>query len=59
MKALLIILFVFLFLLILYFFSSYTAYFTKVETNNTDNFYLLGKAKIEQGRVSSLNFTLD
>jgi len=58
MKALIIILLVFLFLLILYFFSSHTAHFSEILTNFTE-FYRLGKIKIEEGKISLFNSSFD
>jgi hypothetical protein len=59
MKALIIILLVFLFFLILYFFSSYTALFPKVVMNDTNFFYILGKIKIEKGKIYNFNASFD
>ncbi|MEM7825465.1 MAG: hypothetical protein QW412_01220 [Candidatus Aenigmatarchaeota archaeon] len=58
MKAL-IILFVFLFLLILYIFSSYTVLFSKTIKNETIPFYLVGKVRMEKGKIFILNVSID
>ncbi|MCS7105725.1 MAG: hypothetical protein NZ942_00165 [Candidatus Aenigmarchaeota archaeon] len=55
MKVLILVLLVFLFLLILCFFSSLTGSFTKIVDNKTDYFYLLGKVEIEEGKISFFN----
>ncbi|MEM5834296.1 MAG: hypothetical protein QXQ69_00395 [Candidatus Aenigmatarchaeota archaeon] len=58
MKLLLVILFVFLFLLILNFFSSLTAFFPKISPNQRENFYFIGKVKIEEGKIASVNVSV-
>ncbi|MFH8086546.1 MAG: hypothetical protein QW609_01845 [Candidatus Aenigmatarchaeota archaeon] len=59
MKFLFVILFIFLFLFLLYYFSSYTAFFLKIDSNQTEDFYFVGKVRIEKGKIANVNFSLN